>query len=109
MAVRAFDHDLKSMPAQPRQHANIVFHPKLAGSLGKTPLASMPRRSILNAAAHEAVAGDLRLASRIFIVACCAGLGLALGLHFDEILHDVRLVAFNAEEPRWLWTIVDSL
>jgi hypothetical protein len=106
MAVRAFDHDLA--PAQPRQRSNIVFHPKLVPA-ARTPLAPLPRRSVLNAAAHEGLVSDIRLAGRILIVACCVGLGLALGIHFDEILHDVRLVAFNAEEPRWLWSVVDSL
>ncbi|MDF3075518.1 MAG: hypothetical protein K0S54_3185 [Alphaproteobacteria bacterium] len=69
----------------------------------------MPRRSILNAAAHETLVADIRLACGLVAAACCIGLGLAVGIHFDEILADVRLVAFNAEEPRWLWIIVDSL
>jgi hypothetical protein len=69
----------------------------------------MPRRSVLNASAHEALMGDIRLAGWLFVAACCVGLGLAFGIHFDAILADVRLVAFNAEEPRWLWSIVDNL
>jgi len=109
MAARAFDNPLDVPPARPAQRANIVIHPRVASACRPAPLAAMPRRTILNAAAHEAVLADIRLAGWLVVSACCIGLGLALGLHFDEILHDVRLVAFNAEEPRWLWRLVDNL
>lgn len=112
MAARAFDHAL-SLP-QPRRapRASIVrtaFPSAVATSYRPAPLAAMPRRSVRNAAAHEALLADIRLAGWVVVAAACIGLGLAFGLHFDDILHDVRLVAFNAEEPRWLWHIVDSL
>ena len=110
MAARAFDRSLPKSPAPATRGANIVFHPKLAPAAYKPPpLAAMPRRSILNASAHEAVVADIRLAGWLFVAACCVGLGLALGIHFDEILADVRLVAFHAGEPRWLWSGVDSM
>jgi len=73
------------------------------------PIAAMPRRSLRNAAAEEALAADIKLAAWLVVGACCIGFGLALGIHFDEILADVRLVAFNDEEPRWLWGLVDAL
>jgi hypothetical protein len=89
---------------------NVAYHPRLAAAAFKPPpLTAMPRRSVLNAAAHETLMADIRLAVGLVAAACCIGLGLAVGIHFDEILADVRLVAFNAEEPRWLWSIVDSL
>ena len=109
MAARVFDQSLVLPQARPAQRANIVIHPRVASAYKPAPLAAMPRRTILNAAAHEAVLADIRLAGWLVVSACCIGLGLALGLHFDEILHDVRLVAFNAEEPRWLWSLVDNL
>lgn len=106
MAARAFRHAIDLPQARPVARGNIALLP---APQKPTPLAAMPRRTILNAAAHEAVIADIRLAGWVVVAACCIGLGLALGLHFDEILHDVRLVAFNAEEPRWLWSIVDRL
>jgi hypothetical protein len=109
MAARAFDQPLPLPQARTAERANIVIHPRMASAYKPAPLAAMPRRTILNAAAHEAVLADIRLAGWLVVSACCIGLGLALGLHFDEILHDVRLMTYNAEEPRWLWSLVDSL
>lgn len=110
MAARAFDQTSNAPQAPSPAHTNIVFHPKLAAAAYKpAPLAAMPRRSILNAAARESVVADIRLAGWLFVAACCIGFGLAFGIHFDEILADVRLMAFNAEEPRWLWSVVDSM
>lgn len=106
MAARAFHSPLDLPQARPAQRG---IHPRVASAYKPAPLAAMSRRTIVNAAAHEAVLADIRLAGWLVVSACCIGLGLALGLHFDEILHDVRLLTFNAEEPRWLWSMVDSL
>jgi hypothetical protein len=89
---------------------NVTYHPRLAAAAFKPPpLAAMPRRSILNAAAHETLWADIRLACGLVAASCCIGLGLAIGIHFDDILADVRLLVFHAEEPRWLWALVDGL
>lgn len=60
------------------------------------PLAPQPRRPLLNAAAHEAVIADLRLSAWLLLAACCIGAGLALGIHFDDVLHDLRRIALGS-------------
>ncbi len=72
------------------------------------PLTSA-RRPMLNAAAQEKLAEDLRFAALVAAFACCAGVGLALGLHWDDALSSLRLALFSADEPRWLLQIVDRL
>lgn len=67
------------------------------------------RRPLLNAAAQEKLAEDLRFAVFVAAFACCAGVGLALGLHWDDALASLRLAVFSAEEPRWLLHVVDRL
>ena len=109
MAARAFDPALDLPQLRPAQRANLALLPRVASAYKPAPLAAMPRRTIRNAAAHEAVLADIRLAGWLVVSACCIGLGLAIGLHFDDILHDVRLMTYNVEEPRWLWSLVDSL
>ncbi|MGE0151474.1 MAG: hypothetical protein AB7R90_02570 [Reyranellaceae bacterium] len=114
MAARAYSRNAglpQSLSAAPPvARAAIVFHPRLdPGSWRPAPLAAQPRRPLLNAAAHEALLDDLKLAGWVLVAACCVGFGLALGIHFDEILADARLLAFDAEEPRWLWSALDSL
>lgn len=115
MAASAANRPLNAPRGQPAgretiSRDNVAYHPRLSAAAFKPPpLAAMPRRSVLNAAAHETLMADIRLACGLVAAACCIGLGLAVGIHFDEILADVRLMAFNAEEPRWLWAIVDSL
>ena len=111
MAVSAVNRPLKTPAAgEAGSRNNVAYHPRLSAAAFKPPaLTPMPRRSVLNAVAHETLMADIRLACGLVVAAGCIGLGLAVGIHFDEILADVRLVAFNAEEPRWLWTIVDSL
>jgi len=67
------------------------------------------RRHLVNAAAQETLVEDIKLAALIVALACCAGAGLAVGLHWDDMLAEFRLMHFASEEPRWLRQFVDSL
>lgn len=73
------------------------------------PVLPATRRHLINAAAQEALVEDIRLAALVVVLACCAGAGLALGLHWDDVLADFRLMHFASEEPRWLWQLIDRL
>lgn len=54
------------------------------------------RRPLRNAAAQERLDDDLRLATAIAVLACCAGAGLAIGLNWDSLLAAVRGLSFGA-------------
>ena len=73
------------------------------------PVPPATRRHLINAAAQEALVEDVKLTALIVALACCAGIGLAVGLHWDDMLAEFRLMHYASEEPRWLWRIVDSL
>ncbi len=92
MAVSALRHP-PSLPAGRPVAAPAVIA-RLPADLRKpAPLSPQPRRPLLNAAAHEAVIADLRLSAWLLVAACCIGAGLALGIHFDDMLHDLRRIA----------------
>lgn len=101
----------RALPIPPRTPANESVarrHIRAVPRAVALPLAST-RRPVLNAAAQEKLVDDLRFAAFVAGFACCAGAGLALGLHWDDALASLRLAVFSAEEPRWLLQIVDQL
>ena len=105
MAARA----LSIRPRSPAKEALARHRIRaVAPRAAALPLAAT-RRPLLNAAAQEKLVDDLRFAAFVAAFACCAGAGLALGLHWDDALASLRLALFSAEEPRWLLHVVDRL